>query len=40
METVEHLRNLFSYNDWANRRVIVGMKAANSKNPSGSSRTC
>jgi len=31
METVEHLRNLFSYNDWANRRVIVAMKAADSE---------
>lgn len=26
MYTVEHLRGLFSYNDWANRRVIVAMK--------------
>jgi uncharacterized damage-inducible protein DinB len=31
METVEHLRNLFTYNDWANRRVIVAMKAADSE---------
>jgi uncharacterized damage-inducible protein DinB len=31
METVEHLRDLFSYNDWANRRVIVAMKAADSE---------
>jgi uncharacterized damage-inducible protein DinB len=26
METVEHLRGLFAYNDWANRRVIVSLK--------------
>lgn len=30
METVEHLRDLFRYNDWANRRVIVALKAADS----------
>jgi len=30
METVEHLRNLFAYNDWANRRVIVSLKSAES----------
>lgn len=27
MQTVEHLRHLFAYNDWANRRVIVTLKA-------------
>ncbi len=26
METVEHLRELFAYNDWANRRVIHALK--------------
>ena len=31
METVEHLRNLFAYNDWANRRMIVALKSADSE---------
>jgi uncharacterized damage-inducible protein DinB len=31
MNTVEHLRQLFAYNDWANRRVIVAMKTADSE---------
>lgn len=26
MKTVEHLRELFNYNDWANRRIIVALK--------------
>ena len=26
METVEHLRQLFEYNDWANRQIIVALK--------------
>jgi len=26
MNTVDHLRELFRYNDWANRRVIVALK--------------
>ena len=26
MQTVEHLRELFEYNDWANRRIIVALK--------------
>lgn len=26
METVEHLRELFEYNDWANRQIIVALK--------------
>lgn len=26
METVEHLRELFDYNDWANRRVVHALK--------------
>lgn len=31
MYTVEHLRQLFAYNDWANRRVIVAIKTAASE---------
>src|SRR5690606_30438105 len=31
MHTVEHLRQLFSYNDWANRRTIVALKSAQSE---------
>ncbi len=31
METVEHLRHLYAYNDWANRRMIVSLKAAESE---------
>ncbi len=26
MDTHEHLRDLFRYNDWANRRVVVSLK--------------
>jgi len=26
MESVEHLRQLFTYNDWANRRTIVAVR--------------
>lgn len=26
METVEHLRELYAYNDWANRRVVACLK--------------
>jgi uncharacterized damage-inducible protein DinB len=26
MDTVEHLRHLFAYNDWANRRLVVALK--------------
>lgn len=26
MQTVEHLRQLFVYNDWANRRVLTALK--------------
>jgi len=26
MQTVEHLRELFRYNDWANRRIVVSLK--------------
>ena len=31
MHTVEHLRHLFAYNDWANRRVIVALKTEESQ---------
>jgi len=31
MNTVEHLRHLFAYNDWANRRVIVALKTSKSE---------
>ncbi len=26
MNTIEHLRQLFAYNDWANRRIIISLK--------------
>ena len=26
MNTIEHLRDLFAYNDWANRRIITALK--------------
>lgn len=26
MQTVEHLRELFRYSDWANRRIVVSLK--------------
>lgn len=26
MKTLEHLRELYSYNDWANRRILVALK--------------
>jgi uncharacterized damage-inducible protein DinB len=26
MNTIEHLRHLFAYNDWANRRIITALK--------------
>ena len=26
MNTIEHLRGLYRYNDWANRRIIVALK--------------
>ena len=29
MYTVDHLRGLYAYNDWANRRVIVSLKENN-----------
>lgn len=28
MQTLDHLRHLFAYNDWANRRLIVALKSA------------
>ena len=31
MNTVEHLRELFNYNDWANRRIIVALKTNKSE---------
>ena len=31
MNTIEHLRELFVYNDWANRRIITALKNAPSK---------
>lgn len=30
MYTLEHLRHLFAYNDWANRRLIVTLKTSDS----------
>ena len=26
METIEHLRELFAYNDWANRRIVAALR--------------
>ena len=31
MNTIDHLRELFRYNDWANRRIIVSLKQADSE---------
>ncbi|MBK9156088.1 MAG: DinB family protein [Chloracidobacterium sp.] len=31
MHTIEHLRHLFAYNDWANRRLIVTLKESDSE---------
>ena len=31
MQTVEHLRELFRYNDWANRRIIVAVRDSGSE---------
>lgn len=31
MKTLEHLRELFNYNDWANRRIIVALKESQSE---------
>ena len=32
MNTIEHLRELYSYNDWANRRIITALKTSSSEN--------
>ena len=31
MESIEHLRELYVYNDWANRRIITALKDARSE---------
>ena len=31
MNSIEHLRELFAYNDWANRRIITALKDAASE---------
>ena len=31
MNTVEHLRQIFAYNDWANRRIITALKETGSE---------
>lgn len=31
METVEHIRHLYAYNDWANRRILVAVKSSGSE---------
>lgn len=31
MQTIEHLRQLFDYNDWANRRIITALKESYSE---------
>ena len=31
MHTIEHLRQLFAYNDWANRRIIASIKENSSE---------
>ena len=31
MQTVEHLRDLYNYNDWANRRLLVAVKETGSE---------
>ena len=31
MHSIEHLRHLFTYDDWANRRLIVSLKTAESE---------
>ncbi len=28
MNSIEHLRELYNYNDWANRRIIIALKTA------------
>ncbi len=31
METIEHLRELFAYNDWANRRIVRALESNRSE---------
>ncbi len=31
MDSIEHLRELYLYNDWANRRIITALKSDNSE---------
>ncbi|MCY7376202.1 MAG: hypothetical protein LH472_09560 [Pyrinomonadaceae bacterium] len=31
MQTIEHLRELFVYNDWANRRIVATLKGIDSE---------
>jgi uncharacterized damage-inducible protein DinB len=31
MDTIEHLRHLFAYNDWANRRTIASLRTQKSE---------
>ncbi len=31
MNTIEHLRELFAYNDWANRRIVAALKSNRSE---------
>ncbi len=31
MNTIEHLRELFIYNDWANRRIVAALKSSPSE---------
>ena len=31
MNTIEHLRALFAYNDWANRRIVAALETASSE---------
>lgn len=32
METIEHLRELFDYNDWSNRRILAALRENHSEN--------
>jgi uncharacterized damage-inducible protein DinB len=33
MDTIEHLRKLFIYNDWANRRIVAALKLNPNEKP-------
>ena len=33
MNTIEHLRELFAYNDWANRRIVTALKTVANEKP-------